>query len=145
MRDVIPCSHPWLKAQWYQCAGRRREHIAQLNKRAAGADLRLKRLYDAIDAGVADLDYPALQERVASLKAIRDQAQADSTRAAATLESSARQSITPQVAQRFVGTARERIRRRLPPRPSQRARPARRGRGPRGPHHRGERPIRFTS
>ena len=28
---------------------RRREHIPGLNKRAAGADLRLKRLYDTIE------------------------------------------------------------------------------------------------
>ncbi len=35
--------------------------LAELNKRAAEADLRLKRLYDAIEAGVADLDDPALK------------------------------------------------------------------------------------
>ena len=66
---------------------RRREHIAELNKRAAEADLRLKRLYDAIETGVADLDDPALKERIAGLKAIRDQAQADAERAQAMLES----------------------------------------------------------
>jgi site-specific DNA recombinase len=91
-------------------AERRREHIAELNKRAAETDLRLKRLYDAIEAGVADLDDPALKERVASLKAIRDQAQADAERAAAMLGSSAHQAITPQMVQRFARTARERIR-----------------------------------
>jgi hypothetical protein len=42
-------------------ADRRREHIAELNKRAAESELRLKRLYDAIEAGVADLDDPALK------------------------------------------------------------------------------------
>ncbi len=52
-------------------AERRREHIAELNKRAAETDLRLKRLYDAIEAGIADLDDQALKERIASLKAIR--------------------------------------------------------------------------
>ncbi len=88
---------------------RRREHIAELNKRATETDLRLKRLYDAIEAGVADLDDPALKERVASLKAIRDQAQADAARAAAMLESSGQQAITPQMVQRFARTARERI------------------------------------
>ena len=31
---------------------RRREHIAELNKRAAETELRLKRLYDAIDSGL---------------------------------------------------------------------------------------------
>ena len=91
-------------------AERRREHIAELNKRAAETDLRLKRLYDAIEAGVADLDDPALKERVASLKAIRDQAQADAARAAAMLEASGQQAITPQMVQRFARTARERIR-----------------------------------
>ncbi len=72
--------------------------------------LRLKRLYDAIEAGVADLDDPALKERVASLKAIRDQAQADAERAATMLESSAQQAVTPQMVQKFARTARERIR-----------------------------------
>ena len=91
-------------------AERRREHIAELNKRAAETDLRLKRLYDAIEAGVADLDDPALKERIASLKAIRDQAQADAERAAAMLESSGQQAITPQMVQKFARTARERIR-----------------------------------
>ena len=89
-------------------AERRREHIAELNKRAAETDLRLKRLYDAIEAGVANLD--ALKERVPSLNAIRDQAQADAARAGAMLETSSQQSITPQMVQRFARTARERIR-----------------------------------
>jgi site-specific DNA recombinase len=91
-------------------AERRREHIAKLNKRAAETDLRLKRLYDAIEAGVADLDDPTLKERIASLKAIRDQAQTDAARAAAMLETSAQQAITPQMVQTFARTARERIR-----------------------------------
>ncbi len=89
---------------------RRREHIAELNKRAAETELRLKRLHDAIEAGIADLNDPALKERVASLKAIRDQAQVDAERAAATLESSGQQAITPQMVRKFARTARERIR-----------------------------------
>ena len=56
------------------------------------------------------LDDPALKERVASLKAIRDQAQADAERAAAMLESSGQQAITPQMVRKFARTARERIR-----------------------------------
>jgi len=75
-----------------------------------GGRYRLKRLYDAIEAGVAALDDPALKERVTSLKAIRDQAQADAERAAAMLESSVQQAITPQMVRRFATTARERIR-----------------------------------
>jgi hypothetical protein len=35
---------------------RRREHIAELNRRAAESEARLKRPYDAIEAGVADLN-----------------------------------------------------------------------------------------
>ena len=91
-------------------AGRRGEHIAELNKRAAETDLRLKRLYDAIETGVADLDDPALKERIAGLKAIRDQAQADAERAQAMLESSGQQTITPAMVSKFARTARERIR-----------------------------------
>jgi site-specific DNA recombinase len=91
-------------------AERRREHIAELNKRAAETDLGLKRLYDAIEAGVADLDNPALKERVASLKAIRDQAQVDAARATAMLGHWAQQAITSQMVQRIARTARERIR-----------------------------------
>lgn len=37
------------------------------HKWAAEADLRLTRLYDAIESGVADLDDPALKERIAGL------------------------------------------------------------------------------
>lgn len=56
-------------------AGRR--HIAELRKRASEADAKLKRLYDAIENGIADLSDPMLKERVTELKAIRDQARAD--------------------------------------------------------------------
>ena len=75
-----------------------------MNKQATETDLRLKRLYDAIEAGIADLDDPALKKRIASLKAIRDQAQADAERAAAMLESSGKQAITPQTVQKFAKT-----------------------------------------
>ncbi len=91
-------------------ADRRREHIAELNKRAAETDLRLKRLYDAIETGVADLDDPALKERIAGLTAIRDQALADSERAQAMLASAGQQAITPAMVQKFARTASERIR-----------------------------------
>ena len=90
-------------------AERRRAHIAELIKRASETDLRLKRLDDAIEAGVADLDDPMRKERIASLNAIRDQAQADAARAAAMLESSSHQAITPRMVQTFAKTARERI------------------------------------
>jgi DNA invertase Pin-like site-specific DNA recombinase len=89
---------------------RRHEHIAELNKRATEADLRLKRLYDAIEAGVADLGDPALKDRIASLTAVRDQARVDAERAKALGESSAQQAITPAMISKFARTARERIR-----------------------------------
>lgn len=69
-------------------AERRRQHIAELNKRSTESELRLKRLYDAIEAGVADLDDPAVKDRIDGLKAIRDQAKADADRAQAMLQNS---------------------------------------------------------
>jgi site-specific DNA recombinase len=89
---------------------RRREHIAELNKRATESELRLKRLYDAIEAGVADIDDPALKDRIDGLKAIRDQARADAERAQAMLDNSGAKSITPQMVRTFAKTARQRIR-----------------------------------
>jgi site-specific DNA recombinase len=88
---------------------RRRHHVGELRKRASEADARLKRLYDAIEGGVADLDDPDLRERIASLKAIRDQAQVDAERAQATLQGSG-QTITPAMLATFARTARERMR-----------------------------------
>ena len=89
---------------------RRREHIAELNKRAAETDLRLKRLYDAIESGVADLDDPALKERIAGLKAIRDQAQVDAERAQATLRRLRAAGDHAAMVNKFARTARERMR-----------------------------------
>ena len=89
---------------------RQREHIAELNRRAAEAEARLKRLYDAIEAGVVDLDDPALKDRVDGLKAIRDQAKADAERAQAMLQNSGSKAVTPQMLSKFAQTARQRIR-----------------------------------
>jgi site-specific DNA recombinase len=58
---------------------------------------------------VANLDDPALKDRIANLKAIRDRAQADAARAAAMLKTSGQQAITPRMVQTFARTARERI------------------------------------
>ena len=91
-------------------ADRRREHIAELNQRATEADLRLKRLYGAIESGVADLDDPALKDRIAGLKSIRDQTQAEAERTAAALESNGQQAVMPTMVRKFAATARERNR-----------------------------------
>ena len=89
---------------------RQREHIAELNKRAAESEARLKRLYDAIEVGVADLHDPALKDRIDGLKAIRDQAKVDAERAQAMLQHSGSQAVTPQMLSKFAHAARQRIR-----------------------------------
>ena len=80
---------------------------------------------------MADLDDPALKERIAGLKVIRDQAKVDAERAEAMLESSAHQAVSPAMIRTFAAAARAqiRIRRgRLSAGSPARAGPARRGR-----------------
>jgi site-specific DNA recombinase len=89
---------------------RQHEHIGELNRRAAESEARLKRLYDAIEAGVADLNDPALKDRIDGLKAIRDQSKADAKRAHAMLENSGSNAVTPQMVRTFAETARRNIR-----------------------------------
>lgn len=89
---------------------RRREHLAELHKRITETEQRLNRLYDAIESGVADLDDDSLKERIAGLKAIREQAKADAERIQTALDSSGSQAVTPDMVGRFARAARERIR-----------------------------------
>ncbi len=89
---------------------RPREHIGELNRRAAESEVRLKRLYDAIGAGVADLDDPALKDRIDSLKAIRDQAKANAERGQAMLQNSGSQAVTQQMLSKFAHIPRQSIR-----------------------------------
>jgi site-specific DNA recombinase len=89
---------------------RKQHHIAELNKRATETDLRLNRLYDAIEGGVANLDDPELKTRIATLKATRDQARVDADRALALLQTISQKSITPLMLRKFAGTARDRMR-----------------------------------
>jgi hypothetical protein len=86
-------------------AARRRAQITELNQRAAETEQRLKRLYDAIESGIADLDDPALKDRIAGLKAIRDQARTEAERAQATLDGSGHQTITPDMVREFASIA----------------------------------------
>lgn len=90
-------------------AERRQLHIAELRKRAAEADAKLRRLYDAIENGVADLSDPMLKERIGELKATRDQARLDAERAEDAIER-AGPAITPQALRTFARTARKRMR-----------------------------------
>jgi site-specific DNA recombinase len=89
---------------------RKRAHISELNKRATETDLRLKRLYDAIENGIADIADADFKDRIASLKATRDQARVDADRATASLDNGSRKSITPQMLSTFADTARQRMR-----------------------------------
>lgn len=90
-------------------AERRTIHIAELRKRGAEAEAKLKRLYDAIESGIADISDPLLRERVTELKAVRDQARADAERAEGALDR-AGPSITPQALNTFASRARRRMR-----------------------------------
>jgi hypothetical protein len=67
-------------------AERRTAHIAELPKRAAEAEAKLKRRYDAIENGIADLSDPTLKDRISELKATRDQAHLDAERAQDAIE-----------------------------------------------------------
>lgn len=58
---------------------------------------------------MADIDDPALEDRIDGLKAIRDQAKANAERAKAMLNNSGSKAITPQMVPTFDKTARQRI------------------------------------
>ena len=88
---------------------RRTTHIAELCKRASEAEAKLKRLYDAIENGIADVSDPMLRERVTELKAVRDQARADAERASGALDRLG-PSVTPQALKTFPSQARRRMR-----------------------------------
>lgn len=55
-------------------AERRQSQVTDLRRRATEAEAKLKRLYDAIEAGIADLADPMLKARIGELTALRDQA-----------------------------------------------------------------------
>jgi site-specific DNA recombinase len=90
-------------------AERQATHIAELRKRASEVDAKLGRLYAAIESGVADLADPMLKDRVAELKAVRDQAHADAERAVGAQERVG-PAITPQSLKTFAREARKRLR-----------------------------------
>ncbi|HTT85026.1 MAG TPA: hypothetical protein VMF67_16230 [Rhizomicrobium sp.] len=93
----------------------RRALPARLDGATAEAEARLKRLYDAIEAGIADLEDPALKDRIDGLKAIRDQAKAGAERAQDMLQNSGSHAVTPQMLSKFARAACQLIRPRLSP------------------------------
>ncbi|WP_082675720.1 recombinase family protein [Aureimonas ureilytica] len=91
-------------------AERRREHLAELNRRITETDQRLNRLYDAIESGVAALDDLGLKDRIANLKAVRDQATADAERIRITLDGSGDRAVTPEMIDALSQAARSSLR-----------------------------------
>ncbi|MBN9147992.1 MULTISPECIES: hypothetical protein [unclassified Nitrobacter] len=87
-------------------AERRRQHLAELHKRITETDQRLDRLYDAIEGSIVDKDDMVLKDRIAGLKAIRDQATADAERTQATLDSAGGESVSLDMIDDFSRTAR---------------------------------------
>ncbi len=70
----------------------------------------LKRLYDGVEAGALDPYEPALAERMAGLRGIHEQAQADAERIEAMLASSSHKAIAPAMIHKLGAAAREKIR-----------------------------------
>ncbi len=90
-------------------AERRACHATELRKKAAEADARLKRLYDAIESGVADTEDESLKERIAELRALKSQAQVDAERATIALDAVGAE-ITQAKLRTFADAARRRLR-----------------------------------
>jgi site-specific DNA recombinase len=112
-------------------AERRAAHATELRKKAAEADARLKRLYDAIESGVADIEDESLKERIAELRALKSQAQVDAERATIALDAVGAEITSAKlrtIRRRSAPTA-TRTRRRISPRSPSGARPAGRGSG----------------
>ncbi len=70
---------------------------------------RLKPLYAAIESGVADIEDESLKERIAELRALKSQAQADAERATVALQAAGPE-ITPAKLRIFADAARKRLR-----------------------------------
>ena len=88
---------------------RRRGTVNELTKRAAEAEQCLKRLFDAIESGVADLGDPSLKERVAELTATRDQARIDAKLAKSGFQNIG-QHLSPEHLSRMAVSARQKTR-----------------------------------
>ena len=94
------------REEWIE---RRRGHVAELRKRTTETEARLKRLYQAIEGGIADLSDPALKDRLAELAAIRDQARADADRVSSLVDGVGA-TITPETLRKFAQAAKRKLR-----------------------------------
>lgn len=89
-------------------AERRRKHVSDLRIRAAEAELKLRRLFEAIENGTLTGPDRMFGERVAELSAVRDQAEADADRVEAMVDQA-----TPSLALDDVHRMAEDVRSRL--------------------------------
>ncbi len=87
----------------------RRQHVAEMARRATEAEAKLSRLYEAIENGLVDMGDPSLKARIAELNAIRDQARGDADRAAGRIDQIAPE-ITTERIREFAIAARDKLR-----------------------------------
>lgn len=87
----------------------RRQHVAELERRATEADAKLSRLYEAIENGLVDMGDASFKARIMELASIRDQARSDAERAVAHIERISPE-ITPESLRAFAVTARRKLR-----------------------------------
>ena len=87
----------------------RRQHVADLERRATEAEAKLNRLYDAIENGVIDVTDPSLKDRIAELSATRDQAKGDAERALVHIAKIG-PAITPESLRAFSTSLRKKLR-----------------------------------
>lgn len=87
----------------------RRQHVADLQRRATEAEAKLKRLYDAIENGVIDVADSSLKDRIAELTATRDHAKGDAERAVAHIVKIG-PAITPESLRAFAAALRKKLR-----------------------------------
>jgi site-specific DNA recombinase len=88
---------------------RRRQHVAELERRATEAETKLKRLYEAIEDGLIDMRDSSLKDRIAELTVIRDQTRGDAERAVAHIEKIG-PAITAESLRRFALAAKRKLR-----------------------------------
>ncbi|HWB49310.1 MAG TPA: recombinase family protein [Stellaceae bacterium] len=101
MGQLLDHREEWTERRW--------GHIAELCKHAAEAEAKLKRLYEAIENGIANMADPSLKDRIAELTGMRDQAVADAERTTAAVERLG-PPITPESLRTFVLAARRKLR-----------------------------------
>lgn len=95
------------RGEWVE---QRRQHVAELRRRATEAEAKLKRLYEAIENGLVNLGDQSLKDRIAELTAIRDQARGDAERAVAHIERIGPE-FTRDTLRAFAQAARRKLRR----------------------------------